>query len=94
MTMLFNQLLDLPYLSGAWVILAKEKCSLTGIFVYMEHFWYLLFQLMKHGTNALHVTFIFLLSVHVLNTRVLQVFSTEKLTVIIVVQHMFFMPVL
>ena len=26
----------------------------------MEHFWDLLFQLMKHGTNTLHVAFIFL----------------------------------
>jgi hypothetical protein len=25
----------------------------------MEHFWDLLFQLMKHGTNTLHVVFIF-----------------------------------
>ena len=31
MSMLFNQLLDLPLLSGGWIILAKEKCSLTGI---------------------------------------------------------------
>ena len=30
----------------------------------MEHFWDLLFQLMKHGTNTLHVAFIFLFSVH------------------------------
>ena len=29
----------------------------------MEHFWDLLFQLMKHGTNISHVTFIFLFSV-------------------------------
>ena len=26
----------------------------------MEHFWDLLFQLVKHGTNTLHVAFIFL----------------------------------
>ena len=25
----------------------------------MEHFWNLLFQLMKHGTNTLHVVFLF-----------------------------------
>ena len=31
MIMLFNQLLDMPHLSGGWIILAKEKCSLTGI---------------------------------------------------------------
>ena len=30
MTMLFNELLDMPHLSGGWIILAKEKCSLTG----------------------------------------------------------------
>ena len=30
MIMLFNQLLDMPYLSGGWITLAKEKCSLTG----------------------------------------------------------------
>ena len=29
MIMLFNQFLDLPNLSGGWIILAKEKCSLT-----------------------------------------------------------------
>ena len=26
-----NQLLDMPHLSGGWIILAKEKCSLTGM---------------------------------------------------------------
>jgi hypothetical protein len=31
MVMLFNQLLDMLYLSGGWFILAKEKCSLTGM---------------------------------------------------------------
>ncbi|KAK6305215.1 hypothetical protein J4Q44_G00239950 [Coregonus suidteri] len=31
----------------------------------MEHFWDLLFQLMKHGTNTLHVAFIFLFSVDI-----------------------------
>ena len=31
MIMLFNQLLDMPHLSGGWFILAKEKCSLTGM---------------------------------------------------------------
>jgi hypothetical protein len=29
--MLFNQLLDMPHLSGGWIILAKEKRSLTGM---------------------------------------------------------------
>ena len=31
MIMLFNQLLDMPHLSGGWIILAKERCSLTGM---------------------------------------------------------------
>jgi hypothetical protein len=31
MIMLFNQLLHMPHLSGGWIILAKEKCSLTGM---------------------------------------------------------------
>ena len=31
MIILFNQLLDMPHLSGGWIILAKEKCSLTGM---------------------------------------------------------------
>ena len=32
----------------------------------MEHFWDLLFQLMKHVTNTLYVAFIFLVSIYVL----------------------------
>jgi hypothetical protein len=51
MIMLFNLLLDMPHLSGGLIILAKEKCSLTGIvnkfvrnvceklFVRLEHSW-------------------------------------------------------
>uniref|UniRef100_A0A674F8L9 Cholesterol transporter ABCA5 n=1 Tax=Salmo trutta TaxID=8032 RepID=A0A674F8L9_SALTR len=31
MVMLFNQLLDMPHLSGGWIMLANEKCSPTGI---------------------------------------------------------------
>jgi hypothetical protein len=31
MIMLFNQLLDMSHLSGGWIILANEKCSLTGM---------------------------------------------------------------
>ena len=31
MIMLFNQILDMPHLSGGQSILAKEKYSLTGI---------------------------------------------------------------
>jgi uncharacterized protein YjfI (DUF2170 family) len=33
------------------------------LLVHMEHFGDLLFQPMKHGTNTLHVAFIFLFSV-------------------------------
>jgi hypothetical protein len=58
MTMPFNQLLDMPYRLGGWIILAEEKFSVTGMreislfFLHMEHFWDLLFHLMKHGTNT------------------------------------------
>jgi hypothetical protein len=58
MIMLFYQLVDMPPLSGGWIIVAKVKCSLTEmqtnlyttlernkLFVHMEHFWDLLFQL-------------------------------------------------
>ena len=31
MIMMFNHLLDMPHLSGGWIILAKEKCSLRGM---------------------------------------------------------------
>ena len=31
MIKLFNQILDMPHLTCGWVILAKEKCSLTGM---------------------------------------------------------------
>jgi hypothetical protein len=31
MNMLFNQLLDMPHLSGGWITLAKEKYSPTEI---------------------------------------------------------------
>ena len=34
-----------------------------SFFVHMEHYSDLSFQLMKHGTNTLHVAFIFLFSV-------------------------------
>jgi hypothetical protein len=29
--MLFNQLLDMPHLSGGWIILENKKCSQTGM---------------------------------------------------------------
>ena len=34
------------------------------LFVHMDNFGDILFQLMKHGTNTLHVMCIFLFSVH------------------------------
>ena len=33
------------------------------LFVHMEHFWDISFQLMKHLTNTLHVAFLFLYNV-------------------------------
>ena len=38
----------------------------------MENFWDLLFQLMKHETNTLHVVFIFLFSVDKHNGRMIE----------------------
>ena len=80
MIMLFNQLLDMPHLSGGWIILAKEKCSpnkdvnnfvhRNKLIVRMEHFWDLLFQLMKHGIKTVHVEFIFLFRVEYRDYRV------------------------
>jgi hypothetical protein len=70
MIILFNLLLYMIQLS-------TEICSLTATLTNMctefernkislvciEHFWDLLFQLMKHGTNTLQVVFIFLFSI-------------------------------
>ena len=36
----------------------------------MEHFWDILVQVMKHGTNTLHVVFIFLFSIKETETHV------------------------
>ncbi|CDQ70574.1 unnamed protein product [Oncorhynchus mykiss] len=38
MIVLFNRLLEMPHLSGGWIILAKEKCSLTGIALTVSRF--------------------------------------------------------
>ena len=38
MIMLFNQLLDMPHLSGGWIILVKEKCSLKCKQISAQHF--------------------------------------------------------
>ena len=70
----FNQFLDKQHLSGGWIILAKEKCSLTGMCTTFERnkllcIWNIsgifLFQLIKHGTNTLHSAFIFLFRVYI-----------------------------
>ena len=39
------------------------KFDLNKLFVRMEKIWDLLFQLVKHGTNTLHVAFIFMFSI-------------------------------
>ena len=64
--LLFNQLLDMPHLSDGWIILEKEKCSLTVTnlreisFLFVWTFLGIfLFLLMKHGTNTWHVAFTF-----------------------------------
>jgi hypothetical protein len=36
------------------------KVESNKLFVHMKHFWDLLFQRMKHGTNTLHVAFIYI----------------------------------
>ena len=38
--------------------------EINKLFVRMENFWDLLFQLMKYGTNTLHVAFRFLFSIY------------------------------
>ena len=63
MIVLFNQLLDLPHLSGGWIVLSNlcTTFARNKLFVIIEHFWDLLLQLMKHGTN----TFIYFFSIDV-----------------------------
>ena len=65
MIMLFNQLIDMPhqwmdYLGKGEML--KTTFERNKLFVNMEHFWDLLFQLMRHGTKTF-VIFIFLYSV-------------------------------
>ena len=48
-----------------------NKLERNKPFLRMEHFWDLLFQLMKNWTNTLHVAFIFLFSIHALTFTVL-----------------------
>ena len=45
----------------------------------MEHFWDLVFQLMKHGTNTLNVPFIFLLSIYSTTHYKTLYMQTEKM---------------
>jgi hypothetical protein len=62
MIMLFNQLLDMSDLSGGWICLGKgEMLNNRDInkhfreirfLCIMEHFWDLLFQLIKNATNT------------------------------------------
>ena len=49
------------------------------MFVSMDIFWDILFQLMKHGTNPLHVAFIFLFVIdhHTSNGKIKKCFSTK-----------------
>jgi hypothetical protein len=72
---MLNLLIDMPHLSGGWIILKIEKCSLTQthlcttfernkLFVHMEHLWDILFQLIRHG-NTLHAAFLFFLSISI-----------------------------
>ena len=47
--------------------------EINKLFEHLEHFWDILFQFMKHGTNTLHVAFIFMFSVHGTTTLVRRV---------------------
>ena len=47
-------------------ILYSIEYERNMLFVHMKHFWDLLFQVMKHGTNTLHVEFIVLFSIAVI----------------------------
>ena len=62
---LFNQLLDMPHLSGGWIILAREKRSLTGMEKKMcekcalcVYGTFLGSFISAHETKTLHVVFI------------------------------------
>jgi hypothetical protein len=72
--MLFIQLHIMPHLSDRWLWQRRHahergcktnlctKFERNKLFVHMDNFCDLLFQLMEHGTNALHVAFMFLFS--------------------------------
>ena len=51
----------MDYLGKGEILTNRDvnKFEINQLFVRMEHFWDLLFQLMKHGINTLHVGFIF-----------------------------------
>jgi hypothetical protein len=61
MIMLFNQFLDLPHLSSGWIILAKEKCSQTGMPTHLctEIIFLSVWNISRINTS--HVAFVFLL---------------------------------
>jgi hypothetical protein len=50
MIMLFNQLLDMPHLSGEWIILAKDKLN------YIEYGTFLGYFISAHETWDQHFT--------------------------------------
>jgi hypothetical protein len=56
------------YLGKGEMLTSRDETNLctklerSKLFVSIEHFWDLLFKLMKHGTDTLHVAFLFLYS--------------------------------
>ena len=55
----------MDYLDKSEMLTNKDvnRFERNKLFVPKEHFWYLLFQLMKHGTYTLHVVFYIFCSV-------------------------------
>uniref|UniRef100_A0A8C7QCD9 COMM domain containing 7 n=1 Tax=Oncorhynchus mykiss TaxID=8022 RepID=A0A8C7QCD9_ONCMY len=72
-TLMVNQLVDMEWKFGGktnnlrievpLLLIVALSVERNKLFVHLEQFWDLLFQLMKHGTNTLHAVFIFLFSV-------------------------------
>jgi hypothetical protein len=50
----------MEYLGKGEMLTNRDVNNIVTIFVCMEHFWDLLFQLMKHGINTLQYIVIFL----------------------------------
>jgi hypothetical protein len=63
MIMLFNQFIDMPHLSGGWIILAKGNCSQTGMETNLTSLYIVGSFISAHETNTLHVVFIFLFNI-------------------------------